>query len=239
MKIAYFDCFSGISGDMCLGALISAGLDFPLLTQKLQLLNIGNYQLREETINLNGISATNFYVDLKEENKQPCRHLKDILKIIEESSLSANVKEKSSAIFEKIALAESKIHNCSVDKIHFHEVGGIDSIIDIVGTVLGIELLGIEKIYASALPLGKGFINCQHGIIPNPAPATLELLKDVLVYGVDLPFELVTPTGAGILVGLKTEFTPLPYLNLKKVGYGSGKNRFPQPNLLRIILGEI
>lgn len=237
MKIAYFDCFSGISGDMCLGALISAGVDFNILQEELSKLSVHGYSLRCEKVKRNGINAVNFFVDLLDV-EQPERGLLDIKKIIDNSDLPERVKERSNAVFERLALAEASVHDTTPEHIHFHEVGAVDAIVDVVGTVLGLNLLGVQRVYASPLPMGKGFIKCQHGIIPSPAPATLEILKDVPIYGSGVESELVTPTGAALISALADDFIDLPALVIKKVGYGSGKIIMERPNVLRLIIGE-
>lgn len=237
MKIAYFDCFSGISGDMCLGALISAGVDFDLLKEELAKLPVEGYNLYWETVKRNGITAVNVFVDLLEVN-QPERRLADIQQIIDNSALPEEVKEKSKAVFNRLAVAEAAVHDTTLDHIHFHEVGAVDAIVDVVGTVLGLSLLGVDKVYASPLPMGKGFIKCMHGIIPSPAPATLEILQDVPIYGAGIEGELVTPTGAALISVLADAFIDLPALIVEKVGYGAGKKVMEPPNLLRLILGE-
>jgi uncharacterized protein (TIGR00299 family) protein len=238
MKIAYFDCFSGISGDMCLGALINAGVDFAQLKEELVKLPIEGYDLHWEKVKRNGITAANVFVDLLDIN-QPQRRLADILQIIESSTLPEEVKEKSKAVFNRLAVAEATVHDTTMDQIHFHEVGAVDSIVDIIGTVLGLHLLGVDKIYASPLPMGTGFIKCMHGLIPSPAPATLEVLRDVPIYGAGIEGELVTPTGAALITVLADAFINLPALTVEKIGYGSGKKVVAEhPNLLRIILGE-
>jgi uncharacterized protein (TIGR00299 family) protein len=238
MRIAYFDCFSGISGDMCLGALVNAGVDFAQLKEELAKLPVEGYNLHWEKVNRNGITAANVFVDLLE-IKQPQRRLADILKIIDSSALLEEVKEKSKAVFCRLAVAEAAVHGTTVDQVHFHEVGAVDAIVDIVGTVLGLHLLGAKKVYASPLPMGKGFIKCMHGIMPSPAPATLEVLRDVPIYGTGIEGELVTPTGAALISVLADDFINLPQLTVKMVGYGSGKkNTGKHPNLLRLILGD-
>lgn len=238
MKIAYFDCFSGVSGDMCLGALVAAGVDFEQLKEELARLPVEGYALRREKIKRSGITATNIFVDLLELN-QPERRLADIRQIIDGSSLPEPVKEKSKAVFNRLAVAEATVHDTSPDRIHFHEVGAVDAIVDVVGTVLGLHLLGVEKVYASPLPMGKGFIRCMHGIIPSPAPATLEILQDVPIYGAGIQGELVTPTGAALMAVLADAFVDLPALTVTAVGYGSGKKSMDHPNLLRLIVGEL
>ena len=237
MRVAYFDCFSGISGDMCLGALVGAGVDFNLLKETLSGLPVGGYRLREEKIKRNGISASNVFVDLLE-TSQPCRNLEDIRKIIDGSTLPVEVKEKSKTVFSRLASAEAAVHGASEDHIHFHEVGAVDAIVDIVGAVLGISMLGVNKIFASPLPMGKGFINCAHGVIPNPAPATLEILRGVPVYGTGIEEELVTPTGAALIATFADAFVEMPAISVEKIGYGAGKKAMEHPNLLRLVLGE-
>jgi hypothetical protein len=237
VKIAYFDCFSGISGDMCLGALISAGVDFDLLKEELAKMPVKGYDLRWQKEKRNGIACANIFVDLLETD-QPERHLADILQIIDGSGLPDAVKEKSRDVFTRLAVAEAAIHDTTPDHIHFHEVGAVDAIVDVVGTVLGLHMLGVDKVYASPLPMGKGFIKCMHGVIPSPAPATLEILQDVPIYGANIEGELVTPTGAALVSVLAEAFIDLPAMTIEKVGYGAGKKVMEHPNLLRLIVGE-
>jgi uncharacterized protein (TIGR00299 family) protein len=237
MKIAYFDCFSGISGDMCLGALVSAGVDFDRLKEELSRLPVGGYDLSWETVKRNGIAAASVRVKLLEVD-QPERRLADIIRIIDSSTLPEKVKVKSRDVFTRLVEAESAVHGTTSDQIHFHEVGAVDAIVDVVGTVLGLYLLEVDKVYASPLPMGKGLIKCMHGVIPSPAPATLEVLLGAPVYGTGIEGELVTPTGAALLTSLAVAFIDLPALTIKKVGYGAGKRIMEHPNLLRLILGE-
>ena len=237
MRIAYFDCFSGISGDMCLGALISAGVDFALLKEELAKLPVTGYDLRCEKEKRNGIACVNIFVGLLEAD-QPARRLADILQIIAGSGLPAEVKDKSKDVFIRLAAAEAAIHDTSPEQVHFHEVGAVDAIVDVAGTVLGLHLLEIDQVYTSPLPMGKGFIKCQHGVIPSPAPATLEILHNVPVYGTGIAGELVTPTGAALLAVLADAFIDLPPMTMEKVGYGAGKRVMEHPNLLRLIVGE-
>ena len=238
MKIAYFDCFSGISGDMCLGALIDAGADFDRLKQKLGELPVEGYSLRCATVNRSGISATSVHVDVTAE--QPERHLADIEKIIDGSSLPDRVKDSSKQVFKTLALAEARVHGTTPEKIHFHEVGAVDAIIDVVGTVLGLNMLGVERVLISPLPMGRGFIKCMHGVIPAPAPATLEILadKNIWVCGCGIDLELVTPTGAAIAATLGRGCQSWPDMLVKGVGYGAGQREYLKPNLLRLIIGE-
>ena len=236
MKIAYFDCFSGISGDMTVGALLDAGLKIEALEKELKKLDLTGYQLEVNKVVKKGISATQFKVKIKEEGVE--RRFEDILTILEKSKLDEEIKEKTKKIFFNIAQAESKIHQKDIDKIHFHEIGGLDSIIDIASAVIGIKTLKIEEIHSSALPLGKGFIECAHGIFPVPAPATLELLKNIPTYSGGIESEMITPTGAAIIGTLAKSFGERPLMKIERIGYGAGEKEFSIPNLLRVSIGE-
>ena len=236
MKIAYFDCFSGISGDMTVGSLLDAGLKIGTLEKELKKLGLTGYQLEVDKVVKKGISATQFKVRIKEEGVE--RRFKDFLTIIEKSKLDEEIKKETKKIFFNIAQAESKIHRKDLDKIHFHEIGGLDSIIDITSAVIGIKTLGIEEIYSSALPVGKGFVKCAHGVIPVPAPATLELLKNIPTYSGGIESEMITPTGAGIIGTLAKSFRERPLMKIERTGYGAGEKEFTIPNLLRVSIGE-
>ena len=236
MKIAYFDCFSGISGDMTVGALLDAGLKIETLEKELKKLGLSGYQLEVNKVVKKGISATQFKVKIKEEGAE--RRFKDILAILEESKLDEEIKKEIKRIFFNIVQAESKIHQKDIDKIHFHEIGGLDSIIDITSAVIGIKTLGIEEIHSSALPVGKGFVKCAHGVIPVPAPATLELLKNIPTYSGGIESEMITPTGAGIISTLAKSFGGRPLMKIERIGYGAGEKEFTIPNLLRVSIGE-
>ena len=177
MTIAYFDCFSGISGDMILGALIDLGLEINYLKKEIGKLNISGYEIKVKKVEKNHITGTDVFITVK--GKQQHRHLSDIINLIDNSKLTNEVKELSKKIFLRLAKAESKVHNIRIEEVHFHEVGAVDSIIDIIGAAIGFKKLQVKNVYCSKLPLGKGFINCSHGIIPIPAPATVELLKGV------------------------------------------------------------
>ncbi|RJQ30430.1 MAG: LarC family nickel insertion protein [Peptococcaceae bacterium] len=238
MRIAYFDCFAGISGDMCLGALVAAGADFETLKKELLKLPVTGYRLFYEKKKLDGVAAVDFLVDMGPE-KQPARSLPEIERIIGGSALPEEVKAKSKAVFKRLAEAEAAVHGVTPEKVHFHEVGAVDAIIDIVGTVLCLHLLGIETVYASPLPLGRGFVPCAHGVLPLPAPATLELLKGVPVYGVNTEGELVTPTGAALITTLAGAFSSLPEILVERIGHGAGKNSPERPNLLRVFIGRL
>ncbi len=237
MKTAYFDCYSGISGDMILGALIDIGLEEDYLKKELEKVKISGYEIKVDNIIKNHINGTDVTVKIK--GKQKNRGYKEIQNLIENSSLKEDVKKLSKQIFSKLALAESKIHKIPIDKIHFHEVGAIDSIVDVVGAVIGIKKLKLTNIYSSPLPLGKGFTICSHGKIPIPAPATLEILKNTPVYSADIPHEMVTPTGAAIITTFAKQFGSMPTMKINKIGYGAGKTDMQHPNFLRIMVGEI
>jgi len=236
MKIAYFDCFAGASGDMILGSLIDAGLDLSYLEKELGKLKLSGWKISTEKSDKKGISGTKFCVAVSRDPHH--RNLNDILRIIDGSTLSPEIKEKSTRIFQRLAEAEAKIHNKKTEEIHFHEVGAVDSIIDIVGAVIGLEKLGIANIYASRIHVGTGFLECAHGTLPVPPPATLELLKDVPIYSTGIENELVTPTGAAILTTLSNHFGAIPSMRIKKIGYGLGNRELSIPNLIRLIVGQ-
>jgi uncharacterized protein (TIGR00299 family) protein len=236
MRIAYFDCFSGASGDMILGAMIDAGLSPQRLREELRKLRIPTIHLKSKKVLKAGLAATQVTVAGRNE-KRSHRNLKEILRIVERSGVEADVKEKSKEIFERIASVEGKIHRMPMEEIHFHELGGLDSIVDIVGSVWGIRQLGIEKIYVSKVNVGGGFVKCEHGILPIPAPATLSLIKGRPIYSSGVERELFTPTGAAILTTLGSEFGLMPLINVERIGHGAGRDDLPHPNLLRLIIG--
>ncbi len=240
MKIAYFDAFSGISGDMTIAAFLNAGLDEKEFISELSKLKLSGFEIEIKKVIRNGITATKFDVFIKEARKEH-RHLSDIFKVIDSSDLSEFVKQTSKKIFTNIAKAEAKIHNTTIEEVHFHEVGAIDSIIDIVGCAICIEKFGIEKIFSSKIPLGSGsFTQTQHGKMPIPSPATLELLKNFPVTLTDIPYELTTPTGASIIATLAEYGLEKETIKINSIGYGAGNFDIPdQPDLLRIIIGEI
>jgi len=235
--LAYFDCFSGISGDMTLGALIDLGVPVDWLKESIRSIPLKDFDLSVSNVAKNGIGAKR--VEVKAADSSITRNYSQIISLISNSPLSANVRERGIAIFEEIAGAEAEIHGCPKETVHFHELGGVDSIVDIVGTALCLEYLGITRISASKIPMGTGFVKCRHGVIPLPAPATVLILKDVPVYGVDINHELVTPTGAAIVKALSVSFGNLPDMTIEKTGYGAGKHDSGYiPNLLRIIMGR-
>jgi pyridinium-3,5-bisthiocarboxylic acid mononucleotide nickel chelatase len=235
MKIAYFDCFSGISGDMVLGALLDLGVPLEALLEELGKLPVEGYTISARKERRGAISGTRILIEIGE---QPHRHYEDIQNLIRSSGLSERIKEKSLAIFDRIAKAEARVHQVPLSHVHFHEVGALDSILDIVGAVIALEYLGIDRIEASALPLGGGVVKTHHGILPVPAPATVLLLEGLPVYDNGIKRELVTPTGAAILATLSSSFGPVPHMTLASTGYGAGSNPASDPpNLLRVMVG--
>lgn len=248
MKIAYFDCFSGISGDMTLGAFVDAGLDFTVLQEQLARLRLHGYTLSAEKVKRAGISGTKVHVLISSTDTSKHHHdhhhhthlrFSDIQAIIEKSTLHHGIKDDSIRIFQRLAMVEAKVHNTTMEEVHFHEVGAIDSIIDIVGSVIAIRHLGIEKIYFSPVPTGYGYTTCEHGSFPIPPPATAELLKNQVVKSVDVAKELTTPTGAAIITTLGEGLRTNPEMKVMQIGYGAGSNDNPNiPNLLRIFIGE-
>lgn len=237
MKTLYLDCFAGVSGDMFLGALLDLGVSLKDLSSILEGLGIPNYQLNAEKSQKNGITGTKFSVLVTDKDRHH-RHMPDIEEILEKSDLSKHIKEKSLNVFKNLAVAEAKIHGIPPEKVHFHEVGAIDSIIDIIGTITALDLLGVKKITSSPLPLGSGFVNCAHGIIPLPAPAALELLTGIPTKSCAIEGETVTPTGAALIKTLCEDFGPMPPMRILSTGYGAGQADRKIPNLLRAILGE-
>ncbi len=236
MSILYLDCFSGISGDMMVGALIDLGVDLEDLKGALRELGIFGYSIRVDRVRRKGIGATRFIVDIKEAHTH--RPFSEIKALIMGSSLSEGVKGRSLLIFERLAQAEARVHGCSPEEVVFHEVGAVDSIIDIVATAVGLELLGIEFIYSSPLPLGSGFIETLHGRMPIPAPATLELLKGYPILPARIEAELTTPTGAAIVASLSRG--RMPPMEVEAVGYGAGRMDLEEvPNLLRAVKGRV
>jgi pyridinium-3,5-bisthiocarboxylic acid mononucleotide nickel chelatase len=237
ITIGYADCFSGISGDMLLGALIHCGIDQHLLRNELDKLDLGDFEFRVEKKNIQSISSCK--VTICSKRRQELRTLPALLNILDQSGLDDTVTTRTAAVFTAIAKAEAKVHNIAVEKVHFHEIGALDTIIDVVGTITALHQLGIQKLISSPLPLGRGFVNCDHGRLPLPAPAVCEILQDIPVYGVEINQELVTPTGAALIRTLADEFGPMPPMTITTTGYGSGTHLLPddQPNLLRMITG--
>jgi uncharacterized protein (TIGR00299 family) protein len=243
MRIAYFDCFSGISGDMTLGALLHAGAEESAWRAELARLDVPGYELRVDSVVKEGISGLQVDVILHESDQGHGRHLADIQAILDQSGLPDRVRMRALGAFTRLAAAEAKIHATTPDRIHFHEVGAVDAIVDIVGCCVGLELLGVERVYASALPFNRGWVECAHGTMPVPAPATLELLVGFPFRPDDRPKELITPTGAALLAETVErtpagDIAPAPPMTLRAVGYGAGKRNSWIPNLLRVLLGD-
>lgn len=238
MKTAYFDCFSGISGDMILGALVDAGATLDKLKEGLAHLNIDGYNITASTVLKKGIRATKVDVII-EPHDFPERPLKDLRNIILDSTLDVNVKNKSLSVIQRIAEAEAVVHNCRIEDVHFHEVGHIDTIVDVVGSVYCLQSLGIDKVIASPIDTGSGHVKSSHGILPIPAPVTAELLKGVPVYSSGINRELTTPTGAAIITSFASAFASLPEMKLSSVGYGAGGWELDEKaNILRVLIGE-
>ncbi len=242
MKLAYFDCFSGTAGDMIVGALLDAGLELKALQEQLAGIKLPGYDISAEKVRRGALSGTKFTVTSSESNP-PHRHLDNILSIIHSAALPGRAGETAEAIFRRLAQAEAKVHGTDIAKIHFHEVGAVDSIIDIVAAAVGIEMLGIEEIFCSPIPLGRGTVEAAHGTLPLPAPATIELLRgattaEAITEGVT--GELTTPTGAAVLTTLTNSFGPAPAMELSSIGYGAGlrNNEARLPNLLRVLIGR-
>ena len=238
MKIAYFDCFSGISGDMILGALVHLGVPRDSIEESIRNLPLDGFHLEISTAERMSIHGRQVQVVVQKQDNR-ARNYNGIRSLVEESPLSEGVKHLSLKTFGRLADVEAAIHNCPKENVHFHELGGVDAIVDIVGAAVGVEWLGIGKIVASEIPLGTGFVTCGHGRLPVPAPATVALLEGVPVYGTGVSHELVTPTGAAIITSLAENFGPMPRMRIGQVGYGVGERELKDiPNLLRIVLGE-
>jgi|WetSurMetagenome_2_1015567.scaffolds.fasta_scaffold169272_1 pyridinium-3,5-bisthiocarboxylic acid mononucleotide nickel chelatase len=238
MRIAYFDCFAGISGDMTLGALIGAGADPERLREGLAGLGVDGYRIEVGKRMAGPIEATDVRVILDDAHQHHHRRLKDILEIIRGAELSGSVKQTAERIFRRLADAEARVHGHSPEEVHFHEVGALDAIIDIVGTTLCLEILGWPKVIASPMPTFHGFAKGAHGTFPLPAPAAAELLRGIPWKKLDIEGELVTPTGAAIITEIAAGFGPLPAMTVEKIGYGAGKCDFGIPNALRVMIGQ-
>jgi pyridinium-3,5-bisthiocarboxylic acid mononucleotide nickel chelatase len=238
-RILYLDMVNGISGDMTLASLLDLEIPEEIFLEELSKLNLDNeYEIKVTSKEVNGIIGKNVEVIIKDNNiSHNHRNLIDIYDIIDKSQLSESVKELSKNMFMTIAKAEAKVHGTTIDKVHFHEVGAVDSIVDIVGCSILIDILNIDKVYASTIPLGSGFVKCDHGIIPVPAPATIEILKGAKVKLNNVRGECTTPTGAAIAKTLVTEFVDDIEFEVRKIGYGMGKKEFEVPNILRAIIG--
>ncbi|MEW5721715.1 MAG: nickel pincer cofactor biosynthesis protein LarC [Thermodesulfobacteriota bacterium] len=239
MRTAYFDCFSGASGDMILGALLDVGLELDCLKADLDKLGLDHCRLSLKAVTRRGIGGSQAIVEIDQEHQdQHHRRLSDILDILSRSGLSESVKKKAAAVFVRLAEAEARVHHSLVESVHFHEVGAMDAIIDVVGAVAGLERLGIETVHCSPIKVGFGMTRCAHGLLPVPAPATAELVKGFPVYGGEAAGELLTPTGAAILTTLADRFGPMGQMTVRKIGYGAGAADTTVPNLLRLIVGD-
>jgi uncharacterized protein (TIGR00299 family) protein len=263
LKIAYFDCFSGISGDMCLGALVDAGVSLQKMKRELKKIPIRGYELHAKKVKRAGFVATKVDVierakgkGQRDESNNPtspplekggeggfehrAKRWKDIERIIQDSTLSEEIREKGLKIFKCLFEAEARVHGENFNNIHLHELGAVDCIVDIFGTIIGLDILGVKKVYSSPVNLGGGSVKTKHGILPVPAPATAEILGGVPVYSTDMLFELTTPTGAAILKELSSGFGGIPPMNITNTGSGAGNRDFKhKPNVLRLFIGEM
>ena len=239
-SIAYVDAFSGVSGDMLLGALLDVGLSLDTLRVELSRLPLGGYRLAARPHTSRGVSGTKLDVVVDQGVPQSERHLADILALLDAGGLDPDVHARAAAVFRRLAVAEARVHGTTIDDVHFHEVGAVDSIVDVVGALIGLRALGVERVYASSLPLGGGSIRARHGLLPAPAPATLALLAEVGAPTRPAPRddagELVTPTGAALLAELAS--WEQPPLRIRRVGYGIGSRELAWPNAVRLWLGE-
>jgi pyridinium-3,5-bisthiocarboxylic acid mononucleotide nickel chelatase len=251
MRTLYFDCFSGASGDMIIGALLDLGVSFEDIEAELQKLSLPGYRLDFEQVMRANIAGTKFHVIIEEDHQEEQnpesghhdhshRNLSEIYSIIDKSRVSPWVKDTSKDIFYRLATAEGAVHGILPEDVHFHEVGAVDAIVDVVGACIGFELLGVELFLCSPLHVGQGFVDCAHGSYPVPTPGTLELLKGIPIYSTEIEGELVTPTGAAIISTLCSDFIPLPEIQIEAIGYGAGSKEFDAfPNMLRLLYGEM
>ena len=236
MKTAYLDCFAGASGDMLLGALVDAGMPEFELDNCLACLNLEEISIQIKPVLKAGLGAVNVQVGSLEKVKE--RNFSEILDIIKKSQLPGNIQKKALEVFEKIGRVEASIHRTEIENLHLHELGGLDTIVDICGVIWGLDFFSIEKLVSSPIPLGRGTGASEHGIIPIPAPATIELLKEVPVYSKDIESELVTPTGAALISTLADSYGAIPRMIVESIGYGAGDRDLPIPNILRVIIGD-
>ncbi len=237
MKLAYLDCSSGISGDMFLAALLDAGVKLDRLQGELKKIDLGPYEFTQDRVMRKGLAGN--HVEIVVPGKQPHRHLSHIEKLIGDASIDEGVKQKALRVFRRLGEAEARLHNQPIEKIHFHEVGAVDAILDIVGGCLGLAMLGDPELVCSPLNVGGGRVEAAHGSLPVPAPATSELLKGIPVYSSGVESELVTPTGAALVSTLAAGFGPMPPMKVERIGYGAGAKDFPtHPNIARLMVGE-
>jgi len=255
MRIAYFDCFAGASGNMILGALVDAGLSIDALERELRRLPVDGWSMKASTVRKQGLGA--LYLDVHVPGEDHDRHdhdhareherghdhshghrsLADVLRIVRAAGFPAAVEKAASAIYHRLGEAEARAHRVPIEEIAFHEVGQVDAIVDIAGAAVGLYLMGVERVFCSAIPCGRGFIEASHGRMPSPSPATMDLLRGAPTYDVDVDGELVTPTGAAILTTIAS-FEPRPPMTVRSIGYGSGRSDFPFPNVLRVTIGD-
>jgi len=239
MRIAYFDCFAGVSGDMTLGALVDVGVDLALLREELSKLPVSGYSLEASTVKRGGFRGTKVNV-IVDEKAQPPRRYTDIVAMITESTLEPAIQQGALHIFRRLGDVEARLHGEPLETMHFHEVGGVDSIVDVVGAVIGLHALHIDTVMASPVNVGHGAVRTAHGLLPVPAPATLELLKGYPAYAGIIRKEMTTPTGAAIITSMGSRFGPLPLMQVEGIGYGAGGRNPPElPNMLRLIIGEL
>ncbi len=244
MKIAYFDCFSGISGDMCIGALVDAGVSLQNIESELRKIPVGAYRLRLKKVVRAGIAASKIDVTAVQRKTVPraqrIRKWSDIEKLVNKSSLTRQIKQRGKGIFRTLFEAEAKVHGESINSVHLHEIGALDCVIDIFGTLIGLDLLGIERVFSSPVNLGSGLANTESGIYPVPPPAVSEILKQAPVYGGTVNSELTTPTGAAIIKEISSDFRSLPLMDIETIGTGAGSKDFDKwPNVLRIFVGSL
>lgn len=237
MRTLYFDCFAGASGNMILGALVAAGVDRDRLVDELKKLDISSFEIVIDQVDRSGITST--HVDVKVPHEHVHRHLRDIQGIIDASTLSESVKTRAVAIFTRLAQAEAKIHGIDVQKVHFHEVGAMDAIIDVVGACIGFEVLGIERFVCSKIHVGRGFAEMAHGKFPVPPPAVAELLKNAPIYSTEIEGEMMTPTGAAIISTVCDVYGQIPDMLVESTAYGAGTRQYERfPNVLRVMIGD-
>ncbi|MBA3784877.1 MAG: nickel pincer cofactor biosynthesis protein LarC [Acidobacteria bacterium] len=238
MKTLYFDCFAGASGNMILGALVALGVEENELIEQIKLLGAADFEIEFKTVDKSGIAAV--HADVKVPHEHAHRHLSTIEKIINDSRLSDKIKRRAIEIFTRLAEAEAKVHGISIEKVHFHEVGAMDAIIDVVGACVGFEILGVEKFVCSRIHVGSGFAKMAHGTFPIPPPAVAELLKDIPIYSTEIEGELITPTGAAIISTVCNSYGPIPEMRTERIAYGAGTREYQDfPNVLRLMIGEV
>jgi len=243
MTIAYFDCFAGAGGDMIVGSLLDAGLKLGDLEAKLRGLGLAGYSLRATSVQRNGMTGTKFDVDVDDpppgHHEHSARHLGEILEMIDQADLSSRPTQQATKIFQRLAEAEAQVHGIEPEKVHFHEVGAVDSIVDIVSACVGLDLMGIDRILCSAIPVGRGTLTCAHGTMPAPAPATARLLVGAKVIAAETEGEVTTPTAAAVLTTLTEGYGPIPPISVSALGYGAGaRQNEVLPNLLRVFIGQ-